>query len=56
MFRDLSDIKKQFDRDFMILKVEEVSWDVKIEEEVDYQKHIGLNVLMRKKLYKTSRG
>ncbi|MDD3998527.1 MAG: class I SAM-dependent methyltransferase [Candidatus Shapirobacteria bacterium] len=56
MFRDLSDIEKQFGRDFKIIKVREVNWNAKIEENVNYKKHIGLNILMRKRLKKTNRG
>lgn len=56
MFRNISDIEKQYGQDFVILKVDQHSWNAKIEEGVDYQKHIGLNILMRKKLYKTSQG
>jgi len=56
MFRDLNDIEIQFGRDFKIIKVREISWDVKIEEKVNYQEHIGLNILMKKRLLQTSLG
>lgn len=50
MFRDLDDIKKTYGQDFEILKVEEVSWKTRIEEKAKYSEHIGLNILMRKKI------
>jgi len=50
MFRDLDEIERLYSRDFEIISVEEISWPVKAEEKVNYKKHVGLNILMRKKI------
>ncbi len=50
MFRDLDDIKKTYGQDFEILTVDEVSWKTRIEEKAKYSEHIGLNILMKKKI------
>lgn len=48
-FRDLNDIKEIYGKDFDILNSEEISWEPNPAEKANFSKHVGLNVVMRRK-------
>jgi len=48
-FRDLDDIKKLYCKYFDIIKVEKIEWKPKTEERVNFNKHKGLNIIMKRK-------
>lgn len=50
MFRDLEDIKVLYGGDFEIVSCEENRWKVKSDENRNFNEHVGLNIIMKKKV------
>ncbi len=49
MFRSIEDVKSMYGNDFEIISQEETRWKPKPEENVNFEEHVGINVVMKKK-------
>lgn len=49
MYRDLSDIQRQYGQDFEIVSSEPNEWKPVIEEKANFDIHRGINIVMRRK-------